>query len=217
MFVEVNCGDWDCKDTMLKQIVVLIFEKWWQRVHMKGKMWRKDRPEGRDIYLRLMEAEDTDDIIRWRNTDFVRRNFIYQKPFTREGHESWVKNMIDTGKVVQFMICRKADDKAVGSVYLRDIDREHNKAEYGIFIGEKEALGKGYGTEAARLMIGYAFQDVGLHKVMLRVLAENGQALRSYEKAGFVREAYLKDEVFLEGRYRDVIFMAVVNHNDVKR
>ncbi len=180
---------------------------------MKDKGPKKGRLEGEAIYLRLMEAEDTEDIIRWRNTDFVRRNFIYQKPFTKQGHENWIKSMIDTGKAVQFMICTKSDGKPVGSVYLRDIDRDHNKAEYGIFIGEKDALGKGYGTGAAKMMIEYAFKQEGIHKLMLRVLAENKRAIRSYEKAGFVEEAYLKEEVFLEGRYKDVIYMAVINGN----
>lgn len=169
--------------------------------------------EGQDIYLRLMNEEDTDHIIRWRNSDFVRRNFIYQKPFTREGHENWIRTMIDTGKVIQFMICTR-ENRPVGSVYLRDIDRTHNKAEFGIFIGEKDALGQGYGTQAARLMIGYAFKELKLHKLMLRVLAENVVARRSYEKAGFVQEAYLKDEVFLEGNYKDVIYMAVIHDKE---
>lgn len=178
---------------------------------MKDKEKHVNRIEGRDIYLRLMKEADTDDIIRWRNTKFVQRNFIYQKPFTREGHENWRKTMIETGRGVQFMIVRKRDDRTVGSVYLRDIDRVHNKAEYGIFIGEKEALGQGYGTQAAQMMISYAFEEEGLHKVMLRVLAENEQAKRSYQKAGFIQEAYLRDEVFLEGCYKDVIYMAVIN------
>lgn len=168
--------------------------------------------EGDAIILRLMKEEDTDRIVKWRNTEFVRRNFIYRGLFTRQGHENWIRTMVDTGKVIQFIILRKTDQRPVGSVYLRDIDRTHNKAEYGIFIGEEEALGKGYGTEAAKLMIAYAFHEEGLHKLMLRVLAENVRAQRSYEKAGFVKEAYLKDEVFLDGRYQDVIYMAAINH-----
>ena len=173
--------------------------------------------EGKDIYLRLMGREDTDNIIRWRNKEIVFRNFIYQKPFTREGHENWIKTMIDTGKVVQFIICEREGGRPVGSVYLRDIDRTHNKAEYGIFIGEEDALGKGYGTQAASLMIKYAFEEEGLHKLMLRVLAENDRAVRSYEKAGFVKEAYLRDEVFLEGRYRDVIYMAAIREDEKEK
>lgn len=163
--------------------------------------------QSNDIYLRPMTKEDTDLIVKWRNEDFVRRNFIYQKPFTRQGHLHWIETMVNTGKVVQFIICLK-EGKPIGSVYLRDIDREHHKAEYGIFIGEKEALGKGYGTQAAELMKQYAFQVLGLHKLMLRVLAGNDRAKRSYEKAGFVKEACLKEDVYLENGYRDVILMA---------
>lgn len=161
--------------------------------------------------LRRMTGEDTDRIIRWRNQDFVRRNFIYQQPFTREGHESWVRTMVDTGRAAQFILCVGEEWEPVGSVYLRDIDRIHSRAEYGIFIGEKKAWGQGCGTWAAREMIRYAFEEERLHKLMLRVLAENAGAIRSYEKAGFEREAYLRDEVFLEGQYKDVIYMAVIN------
>lgn len=177
---------------------------------MENEREKSSLIEGKDIYLRLINEEDTDNIIRWRNSDFVRRNFIYQEPFSRKGHEHWMKTMIHTGKVVQFIICTR-NEGAIGSVYLRDIDKIHKKAEYGIFIGEKGALGQGYGTQAAELMIHYAFEQLMLHKLMLRVLADNKQACRSYEKAGFVQEAYLKDEVFLEGVYRDVIYMAVIN------
>lgn len=166
-----------------------------------------ERLKGRDIYLRPMEESDTDLIVKWRNTDFVRRNFIYQKEFTREGHLSWIENMVNTGKVIQFIICTK-EDAPVGSVYLRDIDYEHGKAEYGIFIGEEDALSKGYGTQAAELMTEYSFQVLGLHKLMLRVLAENQRARRSYEKAGFVQEGYLKEDVCLTDGYHDVILMA---------
>lgn len=169
---------------------------------------------GADVYLRLMNEEDTGRIIKWRNTEFVRQNFIFRGLFTVKGHEKWIETMVNTGKVIQFIILRRADDTPVGSVYLRDIDRSHRKAEYGIFIGEEDALGKGYGTQTAQMMIEYAFREVGIHKLMLRVLAENERAIRSYEKAGFVREAYLKDEVFLDGRYRDVIYMAVINDKE---
>ena len=108
------------------------------------------------------------------------------------------------------MICEIASGRAVGSVYIRDIDREHNKAEYGIFIGEAEARGRGIGTGAAKLMLRYCFQEEKLHRVYLRALAGNDRAVRSYEKAGFVKEACLKDDVFLNGKYCDIIWMAAI-------
>jgi len=60
-------------------------------------------------------------------------------------------------------------------------------------------------------MIRYSFREEGLHKLMLRVYADNQQAIRSYEKAGFVKEAYLKDDVWIDGRFRDMILMGVCN------
>lgn len=163
------------------------------------------------IYLRIMTPEDTDLIIAWRNNDAVRKNFIYQAPFTREGHENWTRTMIDTGKAVQMIICDVAGGRPLGSVYIRDIDRGHNKAEYGIFIGESQARGRGIGTCAAKLMLRYCFEEEGLHRIYLRALAGNKQALRSYEKAGFVKEACLKDDVRIDGKYHDIIWMAAIN------
>lgn len=163
------------------------------------------------IFLRPMTYDDTDLIIEWRNSDSVRKNFIYQKPFTREGHENWIRTMIETGRAVQMMICRQDSGRPLGSVYIRDIDREHRKAEYGIFIGEEQARGRGIGTAAARLMLKYCFQEEGLHRVYLRALAGNEGAVRSYEKAGFVREARLRDDVFVNGKYCDIIWMAAIN------
>ena len=166
------------------------------------------------IYLRLMTAEDTENIIKWRNSDVVRKQFIYQKEFTVESHENWIKTMIETGKAAQMMIVLNEGDRAIGSVYVRDIDLEHKKAEYGIFIGETDCLGKGYGTEAAELMIEYAFDFLGIHKLMLRVYAENERAIKSYEKAGFKKEAYLKDDVYVQEKFRDIVLMAVINQED---
>lgn len=168
-----------------------------------------DRDAG--IYLRPMTYEDTDLIVAWRNQDAVRKNFIYQELFTRHGHEKWIRTMVETGKAVQMIICEMAADRPLGSVYIRDIDRQHNKAEYGIFIGEEEARGRGIGTAAAKLMLRYCFEEEGLHRIYLRALSGNEQAVRSYEKAGFVREACLRDDVRIHGKYCDIIWMAALN------
>lgn len=172
------------------------------------------RDEAAGVYLRLMTYEDTDCIVRWRNSDGVRKNFIYQALFTRESHEHWIKTKIETGQVVQMIICDSATDAPLGSVYIRDIDRQHNKAEYGIFIGEEAARGRGIGTATARLMLQYCFEEEKLHRVYLRALSGNARAIRSYEKAGFVQEGYLREDVCIDGSYQDVVWMAALNPAD---
>lgn len=169
----------------------------------------RDREVG--IYLRLMTCGDTDLIVEWRNCDAVRKRFVYREPFSREGHENWIRSMIETGKAVQMMICDLEKGTPLGSVYIRDIDRQHNKAEYGIFIGEPSARGRGVGTAAAKLMLRYCFEEERLHRIFLRVFADNRQAIRSYEKAGFRQEGFLRDDVRIDGQYCDMVWMAAVN------
>lgn len=166
------------------------------------------------IYLRLMTYEDTDRIVAWRNSDAVRKNFIYQELFTRQSHENWIRTHVETGDVVQMIICDTRGDRPLGSVYIRDIDRHHNKAEYGIFIGEESARGRGIGTATARLMLRYCFETEKLHRVYLRALSDNLAAIRSYEKAGFLREGVLREDVCIDGIYRDIVWMAAVNTAD---
>lgn len=164
-----------------------------------------------DIYLRPMTEEDTERIVGWRNQQNVRKYFIYQADFTKEGHLKWLHEVVEKGHACQMMICDKVSDMPLGSVYIRDIDNLHHKGEYGIFIGEESARGRGIGTQAAKLMVAYGFEQLGLHRIYLRALAGNDRALKSYEKAGFVREGYLKDDVCINGRYADIVWMAVVN------
>ena len=169
------------------------------------------RIEGNQIYLRPITREDTDKIIQWRNSDTVRPFFIYQEPFTREGHLNWLKKMIESGKGCQFIICLKEADRPIGSTYLRDYDPVSRKAEYGVFIGEKEQKGKGIGTEALKLTMEFAFDELKLHKVFARAFSDNQASIHSLLKGGFRQEACLRDEVLVAGRYRDIILLARLN------
>ena len=128
-----------------------------------------------------------------------------------------MKSRVETGEVVQFIIRDKETDKKVGSVYLRDIDYKNHKAEFGIFIGEESYRNKGFGREAAELITEYAFQHLHLHKVYLRVLASNIRAHRSYLRAGFVEEGIAKDDVFLDDKFQDVVFMAKFENRSENR
>lgn len=183
---------------------------------------------GDGIYLRKITAEDTGNIVRWRNSDNVRKFFIDQRLFTNESHMYWLENYVMTGKADQLIICIAPADVPenagadlkdyipVGSVYIRDISREHRKAEYGIFIGEEAARGRGIGTKTAKLMVRYCFEQLHLHRIFLRVHADNTAAIKSYENAGFEKEAYLRDDVFVNGSYKDIVLMGILNPSERK-
>lgn len=166
---------------------------------------------GTKVYLRPIQLSDTSNIVRWRNMPHVSHNFIFQEPFTPEMHTRWMETKVFSGEVIQYIIKDLESGQDVGSVYLRDINWVHRTAEYGIFIGEDSARGKGIGSETARLFTQYGLQELKLHRIMLRVLGHNIQAIRSYEKAGFVQEGIARSMVFLNGSYQDVVFMAILN------
>ena len=128
-------------------------------------------------------------------------------------HEKWMQEKVETGEVIQFIIEEKAEGYKIpiGSVYLQNVDFQNMNAEYGIFIGEPNARGKGYGTECANLILKFAFEILGLHKIYLRVLGDNVIAQKSYMKAGFIKEGCFIDHLRIGGKYLDLIFMAALN------
>ena len=166
------------------------------------------------IYLRKITVEDTEQVLSWRNSKLVKQYFLIQDEIKKEDHLKWLKTKVETGKVEQFIIVEKSSERPIGSVYLQDIDRLHKKAEYGIFIGESNLQGKGYGTLAADMMLTYAFDTLGLHRVYLRVLETNQRAIRSYSKAGFIKEARLVDDVYINGEYHNIVIMGVINREE---
>ena len=161
----------------------------------------------KQVYIRPMEITDTERIVNWRNQDFVRKNFIYQDLFTKEGHLSWIRKQVEPGYVVQFIICLR-DGREIGSVYFRDIDRDAGTAEYGIFIGEEDMLGCGYGTAAAKEALDFAFRKLYMRKIFLRFLSDNVGARKSYEHAGF-RMADREETVMTLQGERKVRFMEI--------
>ena len=169
---------------------------------------------GEKISLRPITGADTDRIVAWRNKPSVIQNFIFRRPFTRELHENWLKTQVDTGKVIQYIILEKETGRPIGSVYYRDVDPVNESAEYGIFIGEEAYLGRGFGTETAKLFTRFGLDVLGLHRISLRVLGGNEIARRSYEKAGFAVEGVFRDMVKLDGEYRNVVFMAMLGKEE---
>jgi ribosomal-protein-alanine N-acetyltransferase len=133
-------------------------------------------------------------------------------PATMESIEKSYDAIISaTNEIVLAIIDRKTDTY-IGNVGFYQINSQTRSAEYRIFLGHNGFRGKGHGTEAAKLMIAYAFERLNLNKVWLGVNDANLGAIKSYEKAGFVREGVLRQEIYRNGRYYDAIRMSILKH-----
>jgi RimJ/RimL family protein N-acetyltransferase len=104
----------------------------------------------------------------------------------------------------------EADGKLIGFCGLFEIDETSRTCELGIFIGDKEYWGRGYGRDAVRLLLGYAFRLRNLRRMWLEVHSENERAIRAYKSCGFVEEGRLREHAWLDGRYVDMVFMGVL-------
>lgn len=116
----------------------------------------------------------------------------------------------DGGRRLAFVIYRRADWRPIGFTAWQNLDHRQRTAEFVIGIGEADCRGQGYGTEATRLMLDYAFTALGLHSVMLTVYAPNIAGLRAYPKAGFKvcgrrRESYLMGSKLWDTVYMDCL------------
>lgn len=109
-----------------------------------------------------------------------------------------------------FSIRALADDCLIGFIGLYLPVLHGCDAWVGIGIGEREFWGKGYGTEAMRLILRYAFTELNLHRVSLALHEYNTRALRSYEKAGFRMEGCMRGELLREGQRTNGIYMGIL-------
>jgi RimJ/RimL family protein N-acetyltransferase len=99
----------------------------------------------------------------------------------------------------------------VGNVHLWGARPKDRCATLGIALG-REYLGRGYGTDTMRVIVGYAFREMGLHRIQLSVALYNFAAIRVYEKAGFVEEGRHRESVFHDGRWYDDVLMSILDH-----
>lgn len=98
----------------------------------------------------------------------------------------------------------------IGIARLDDVNETDRNARFAIGIWLPENWGKGFGTDAARLVLKYGFEMLGLHRIDLIVLVMNKRAIRSYEKAGFKQEGVLRERASIDGRWEDDILMSML-------
>jgi diamine N-acetyltransferase len=165
---------------------------------------------GTKIYLRPVERGDATLFVKWVNDPEVTRTLLLYRPMTQEAEEEYLMTVARSDRDVVLGIVARASDQLVGITGLHQIELKDRHAMFGIFIGEKDEWGKGYCTEATSLMVGYAFETLNLNRVALHVVEHNVPGVRSYLKVGFRQEGVLREALFREGRYHNLLAMAIL-------
>ena len=155
--------------------------------------------------LRSVEERDWPLIHRWQNDPEVWWLMDYEGPFSMADIEAGERRARDEG--VPFVI--ELDGRPIGRIGLNQFRRRDRIAALYVFIGEADAWGRGYGTDAIMALLAWAFDRHDLHQVELWSLADNERALRAYEKCGFVLDARLRDRSFKDGGWHDRVVMSV--------
>ncbi|WBY00711.1 GNAT family protein [Ramlibacter tataouinensis] len=162
------------------------------------------------VVLRPLTDADSDALFRWINDhDTV----VFNAPFApveREAHERWFERVRASTSIAIFGIMERHTRALVGSCQLLNISPLHRSADLQIRLGEPAARGRGLGTDAVRGLVHFGMTQLKLHRIALTVRADNERAIRAYVKCGFQREGLLREAAFIEGRFVDLIGMAVL-------
>lgn len=165
---------------------------------------------GERIYLRPLEMDDVPTCLRWINDPEVTRTLMIYTPLNELREREWFERHYKDDREIILALALQEKDKHLGNVGLHRIDWKNRHGELGIMIGEKDEWGKGYGGEAIGLILRYGFERLNLHRIYLRVYANNQRALRCYEQAGFRREGVQRESHFAQGRYWDTLMMGIL-------
>jgi RimJ/RimL family protein N-acetyltransferase len=163
------------------------------------------------IYLRALEASDLERCHTWHNDRNLYDMLVGPFRFvSKQAEQAWLdRRTAFSSNEVNLAICLKKSDEHIGNIYLREIDWISRCARLEIFIGDREERSKGYGQSAIRQLLTCAFRDLGLNRIYLQVLADNCAAINVYEKCGFSIEGRLKNHVFKQGGWKDLIVMGI--------
>lgn len=167
---------------------------------------------GDRIYLREVRPADVGETYyRWMNDPQVTR-FLESKfyPNPVEKLREYVAGKLGDRDNVFLAIVLKKGDRHIGNIKLGPINWIHRLGDIGLLIGEKDCWGQGYATEAIRLVAGYAFHTLNLHKLTAGCHAANQGSLKAFQNAGFVIEGVRKRHVYCDGIYMDIILLGML-------
>jgi len=173
------------------------------------------------IYLRAIEPDDYLVSYKWRNDHELMKGITGMPRFiSQETERKWVMKAIEeneTGCALRLAICTKEDHKLIGYISLLEIDNHNKTCSVSSLIGDKNYHGSGIIGEARLLLFRYAFFELGMNRISAKVLVDNVASIKACEKFGYVREGILRQAVFRNGKYRDVVIYSMLKSEFLSR
>ena len=166
---------------------------------------------GEKTRLRRIEREDIPTFVRWFADPEVRNYLLINSPISHAQEEKWFESKLADEDSELFAV-ETLDGTHIGNIELFDFRHVHRQAELGVVLGEKAYWSQGYGSDAIRVLLRFAFRELNLHRIQLRVYEDNERGIRCYRKCGFQVEGRLRDAVYRQGRYFDVLMMGILDH-----
>jgi RimJ/RimL family protein N-acetyltransferase len=170
--------------------------------------------KGESVLLRPVKRSDISYFLKWFNDPDVVQYVGLYLPMTEMAEEKFIEELGTTRArsdvILVIEVIEGSSAKAIGNCGLHQINPEDHNAIFGIVIGEKDYWSKGYGVEAARLLINYGFQQLNLHRISSTALAFNEGSIKLHKKLGFVEEGRLRQAMFKNGQYHDVVQFGIL-------
>jgi len=171
--------------------------------------------DGEKVRLTAFTKADIPQFGKWFYEDLdMMRHLMLQNvyPDPPATTQAWLEDYIKQAGTDDFVFSIRTivDDELIGSVRLFNITWPSRNGYIGISLGGASARGKGYGTDAMRILLRFAFMEINLHRVMLEVFDYNIGAIRSYEKVGFIKEGRLRQKNRRDGQFHDIVRMGIL-------
>ena len=160
-------------------------------------------------YLSPMTAEDAELYTQWLNDQVVTEGLaVATKNITLAGEREYIaKGAVEHS----YSVVARDTNRLIGNVALVDLDYQERTAEIGVFIGDRDYWGQGYGAEAMGLLMAYAFDVLNIRNIWLRVFDFNQRAITSYLRLGFREVGRRRMAVRRRGREYDMVFMDILD------
>jgi diamine N-acetyltransferase len=165
---------------------------------------------GHSVLLRPVEREDLALIRGWANDPEIRCLTGEVRPMTEAAAEAFFQKTQSEEDRIWFVVALKDSGRVIGECGLLRMFPAWRTTDLTIIVGDKQAWGQGYGTEAIQLLLDYAFGYLNFHRVAIGVVGFNEAALRFYEKIGFHREGVQRDGYYCRHQYHDFVMMSLL-------